>query len=161
MIYEILWNYIIMTKTLLLVYISMVCWNLCWIWIKRSSYCRRYFKITKQDIQRNLYNSLMTWLKQWLMVYISDLMMMIRRSTKILKITKREVGKLNTHSTIYCIKIIERIDLIFRYAVDRICLTSNLLIKCFHTSGHDDDNECANKRIQPSSENVPNYLYTF
>ena len=50
--------------------------------------------------------------KQWLMIYISSLMTIIRCRTNILTIIKREMGELKTHSLIDCIKITERMDLI-------------------------------------------------
>ena len=38
------------------------------------------------------------------MIHISDLIMIIKWSTYILQITKREIGKLETHSPIYHMK---------------------------------------------------------
>ena len=41
--------------------------------------------------------------KQWIIVHSSDLMMIIRQSIYILSIITKEMGKLKTHSPLYCI----------------------------------------------------------
>ena len=65
--------------------------------------------------------------KQWLMIHISDLIMIIRWSTNIFTIIKKEMGKLKTHSHIYCIKDNWENWLHLKYIFNRICDRANEL----------------------------------
>ena len=69
------------------------------------------------------------------------------------------MDKMKTYSPIYCITIIERIDLFLD--THRVYMTSILYVQCLQISLHIDDYETvlfANKR--PSGPNVPEYLHT-
>ena len=57
------------------------------------------------NIERQTEHTTVSWHdpKQWMIIHTSDLMMIIRQSTCILSIITREMGKLKTHSSIYCI----------------------------------------------------------
>ena len=58
-------------------------------------------------IARNKAHAIVSWPnpKQWLMVHIADLMMIIKWSTNILTIIVKEMCKRKTFCPIYCIKI--------------------------------------------------------
>ena len=59
-----------------------------------------------KNTNRHTAHTIVSWAnhKQWQMGHASDLMMIIRSSTCIRTIIIREMGKLYTHSRIYCIK---------------------------------------------------------
>ena len=67
-----------------------------------------------KTIERHTAHTIVSWPnpKPWQMGHTSDLMMILKRSTHILTIIIRELGKLNIHSSIYCTKIIGTIYLI-------------------------------------------------
>ena len=80
---------------------------MCMHWVNNT------FPIWKNEIKTiivKIFNknmvkhTIVSWpdLKQWLIDFIFDFMMMLRLSTNILKII-REIGQLITHSPIYCI----------------------------------------------------------
>ena len=58
-----------------------------------------------KNIERHIAYTIVSWPnpKQWVIVHTSDLMMIIRQSIYIISIITREMGKLKTHSPIYCI----------------------------------------------------------
>ena len=92
----------------------------------------------------NGYHCYMIHPKQWQMDHTSDLMMMmiIRWSACIITISIREMGKLNTHSPIYC--IIKRWFKNWPYlrnTLDGMYLTSILEFQYLHIRLHYDDDE--------------------
>ena len=91
---------------------------------------------------------------------ISDLIMIIKWNKNIVIITKRELGKLISHSAIYCTEDDSENILNFRHTLDRIYVTNILHVQCFRTFLHNDGNEfvkCANKRIRPSAVIICTY----
>ena len=58
-----------------------------------------------KNIEKHTAHTIVSWPnpKQWMIVHTSNLMMIIRQSIYIISIITREMGKLKTHSTIYCI----------------------------------------------------------
>ena len=94
-------------------------------------------------------------------IHISDLVMMIKWSTNILKIIKRKMRKLKIHRPMYCVKGNGENGLNLRRTLDRIYLTSILYDKCFQIGLHNDDNECILQTTKGQSvQNVANYLHT-
>ena len=68
------------------------------VWRSRQTY---YLK----NIERHTAHTIVSWLnpKKWVIVHISDLIMIIRQSIYILSIITRAMGKLKTHSPTRCI----------------------------------------------------------
>ena len=69
-------------------------------WISLTTVCTLI-----KNIDRHTAHSIVSWPnpKQWQMDHTSDLMMILRSSTGISTIIIWGMGKLNTHSPIYCI----------------------------------------------------------
>ena len=63
------------------------------------------YAFDQKNTERHTAHTIVLWPnpKQWVIVHTSDLMMVIRQSLYILSITTREIGKLKTHSPMYCI----------------------------------------------------------
>ena len=80
----------------------------------------------------------MTKPKQWRMGHTSDLMIVIRKSTHILTIIIREMGKLNMHSSIYCMNDNRKNGLNLKHTRDRTYLTSILEFQYFQIGLHND-----------------------
>ena len=79
--------------------------------------------------------------KQWQMGHISDLMMIIRLSERILTIIIREMGKLNTHSPIYCTKYNWENWLNLRHTLDKMYLANILDVQYLQIRPHNDEND--------------------
>ena len=62
-------------------------------------------EIIQKNIERHTANTIVSWpnTKQWVIVHISDLIMIIRQSIYILSIITTEMGKLKRYSPTYCI----------------------------------------------------------
>ena len=63
-------------------------------------------KSFQKNINRHIAHTIVSWPnpKLWQMGHTSDLMMIIRWSTRIRTIMIKQMGMLNTHSPIYCMK---------------------------------------------------------
>ena len=95
---------------------------------------------------------------QWQMGHISDLVMLIRQSTRIFTIVIR--GKLKTRSPIHWLKDNWHN---LRQTLDRMYLTSISKVQYFQIRLHNDDNGvvwCVNKRIRPLDHNALDFLRT-
>ena len=80
------------------------------------------------NIERHTAHTIVSWPnpKQWVIVHISDLMMMIRQSIYILSIITRGMGKLKTHSPTYCMIDNWENMLNLTHTLDKIYLTDIL-----------------------------------
>ena len=80
--------------------------------------------------ERHTMHNIVSWPnpKQWQKGHTSDLMMIIRSSDSILSIITRDMGKLNTHSPIYCINDNWENWPNLRHTRDRIYLESILAV---------------------------------
>ena len=94
-----------------------------------------------ENIESHTAHSIVSWPKpkQWQMGWF--FLMIIRSHTGILTIIIREMGKLNTHSPIYCMKDNWENWPNLRHARDRIYLTSILAVQYLQIVLHNDDNE--------------------
>ena len=81
-----------------------------------------------RNIERHRVNTIVSWPnpKQWIKVHTSNLMMIIKQSICILSIITREMGKLKTHSSIYCIMDNWENMLYLTHTLDKIFLTGIL-----------------------------------
>ena len=80
-----------------------------------------------KNIERHTTHTIDSWPnpKRWVIVHTSDLMMIIRQSTYILSIIRKEMGKLKTHSRTYYLKLYigQRKQLIAKPAITN-CMAS-------------------------------------
>ena len=118
-----------------------------------------------KNIERHAADPIVSWPnpKQWVLVHTSNLMMTIRQSILILSIITREMGKLKTYSSTYCIMDNGENMLNLTHKLDKIYLTGILWIQCLQISLDNDANEmvyCANKRVRSASKNVTEYLHS-
>ena len=90
-----------------------------------TAYFRRPF--LNKNIERHTAHTIVLWPNpiQWQIGHTYDLIIIIRQSTHSLTIIRREMGKLNTHSPIYCIKNNCEKWLNLRHTLDRMYLTSD------------------------------------
>ena len=88
-----------------------------------------YGHITK-NIERHTAHTIVSWPnpKQWVIVHTSDLMMIIRQSIYIFSVITKEIGKLKTHSPIYCIMDNWENMLYLTHTLDKLYLTGILLL---------------------------------
>ena len=96
-------------------------------WLPTLELTRSY---NHKDIERHTATPLFHILKQWQMGHTSDLMM-LRWSTYILTIIIREMGKLNTHDPVYCMKDTWENWLILRHKLDRMYLINISYVQHF------------------------------
>ena len=110
------------------------------------------------NIWRHTVHTIVVWPnpKYWLIVYTSNLIMIMRESTHILTVTTREMYKLKTHSLIYCIKDDWKNWLNLRHIFDEIHITSIGYVPCLQISLRNDDNEY---NVQTNKCDLPVLMY--
>ena len=81
-----------------------------------------------KNIERHTADTIVSWPnpKQWVIVYTSDLMMIIRQSIYVLSIITREMDKLKTYNPTYCIMDNGENMLNLTHTLDKIYLTGIL-----------------------------------
>ena len=82
----------------------------------------------KKNTERHTAHTIVSWHnpKQWVIVHTSDLIMIIRQSIYILSIITREMGKLKTYISTYCIMDNGENMRNLTYTFDKIYLTGIL-----------------------------------
>ena len=90
-----------------------------------------------QNIVRHRVYSIISWHnpKQWLMIHICDLMVMRRWSTNALTF-----GKLKHTTSYIALKLIERMDVQYKFTLNLMCVTIIIYVQCLQTSLYDNNN---------------------